>query len=55
MKKLPRDVSAHQLIKLLSKHYDYVVTRQSGSHFRITTSLKGEHHLTIPNHDPIKI
>lgn len=55
MKKIPRDLNAHQLIRLLSKHYSYVVTRQTGSHIRLTTSLKGEHHLTIPNHNPIKI
>ena len=54
MKKLPRDINAHQLIKLLGKHYEYEVTRQTGSHIRVTTSLNGEHHITIPNHNPIK-
>ncbi len=54
MKKLPRDVNAHQLIKLLGKHYGYIVSRQTGSHVRITTSINGEHHITIPNHNPIK-
>jgi len=33
----------------------YSVTRQTGSHIRLTTNERGEHHLTIPNHDPIKI
>ncbi|NYE57789.1 putative RNA binding protein YcfA (HicA-like mRNA interferase family) [Carboxydothermus ferrireducens DSM 11255] len=31
------------------------VTRQTGSHIRLTTTLKGEHHVTIPLHDPLKI
>lgn len=52
--KLPRDVSATDLIKALKK-YQYSTSRQSGSHIRLTTQEKGEHHLTIPNHDPIKI
>jgi hypothetical protein len=28
--------------------------RKEGSHIKITTRRKGEHHLAIPNHDPIK-
>ncbi|MEM1309808.1 MAG: type II toxin-antitoxin system HicA family toxin, partial [Cyanobacteria bacterium P01_H01_bin.153] len=26
-----------------------------GSHIRLTTQEKGEHHVTIPNHSPLKI
>lgn len=52
--KLPRDLSAAELIKAL-KIYQYEVERQKGSHIRLTTVLQGEHHVTIPNHDPIKI
>lgn len=52
--KLPRSLSAIALIKALKK-FDYEVTRQTGSHIRITTQLNGEHHVTIPNHDPLKI
>jgi len=33
----------------------YVVTRQTGSHLRVTTQQGGEHHEVIPNHSPIKI
>ena len=33
----------------------YGVTRQTGSHLRITTQEQGEHHEVIPNHSPIKI
>ena len=52
--KLPRSLSAQELIKVLSK-YRYEVDRQKCSHIRLTTSENGEHHITIPNHDPIKI
>lgn len=52
--KLPRDTNATTLIKLLKK-YGYEVSRQSGSHIRLTTEQNGEHHITIPNHNPLKI
>jgi predicted RNA binding protein YcfA (HicA-like mRNA interferase family) len=52
--RIPRDISGQDLIKYL-KHYGYMVTRQTGSHIRITTEQKGQHHITIPNHDPLKI
>lgn len=52
--KLPRDVSGQDLIRYLKK-FGYEVTRQSGSHIRLTTAKQGEHHITIPNHNPLKI
>jgi predicted RNA binding protein YcfA (HicA-like mRNA interferase family) len=52
--KMPRDTSAGALIKSL-KLYGYSITRQSGSHIRLSTEKNGQHHITIPNHDPIKI
>jgi predicted RNA binding protein YcfA (HicA-like mRNA interferase family) len=33
----------------------YAPTRQTGSHIRVTTQENGTHHVTIPNHSPIKI
>ena len=52
--KLPREISGSELAKLLKK-YGYEVTRQVGSHIRLTTTLKGEHHITIPAHKCLKI
>jgi predicted RNA binding protein YcfA (HicA-like mRNA interferase family) len=52
--KLPRDINAASLIKVL-KLLGYEITRQTGSHIRLTTQQNGEHHITIPNHNPIKI
>ncbi len=52
--KLPRDLSGQELIKCL-KTYGYTVSRQSGSHIRLTSRQQGEHHITVPNHEPLKI
>jgi predicted RNA binding protein YcfA (HicA-like mRNA interferase family) len=52
--KLPRDISATELIKKLQK-FGYTITRQKGSHIRLTTTVYGEHHITIPNHNPVKL
>jgi predicted RNA binding protein YcfA (HicA-like mRNA interferase family) len=51
--KIPRDISGQDLIKLL-KPYGYLPTRQTGSHIRLTTEQNGQHHITIPNHNPLK-
>lgn len=52
--KLPRDVSGEALAKRL-RVFGYQVTRQSGSHLRLTTTELGEHHVTVPRHDPLKL
>ncbi len=51
--KLPRNISASDLIKATRK-LGYETTRQTGSHIRITTIQNGQHHITVPNHNPIK-
>ena len=52
--KMPRDISGYELIMYL-KPYGYVITRQSGSHIRLSTDQHGQHHITIPNHHPLKV
>ena len=52
--KLPRDVSGRELAKAAGI-LGYQVTRQTGSHIRLTTMRNGEHHITIPAHDPLKV
>jgi predicted RNA binding protein YcfA (HicA-like mRNA interferase family) len=52
--RLPRDVSGEELATLL-KSFGYTVTRQTGSHLRLTTAEHGEHHITIPKHSPLRI
>ena len=52
--KLPREISGVELAKLLKK-YGYQITRQTGSHIRLITTAKGDHHITIPAHKYLKI
>lgn len=52
--RLPRDLSGNDLVRALGK-LGYRVTRQTGSHIRLSTSRGGEHHITIPRHDPLKV
>ncbi len=52
--KLPRDISGDELAKAL-RTFGYSVTRQTGSHLRLTTEEQGEHHVTIPRHDSLRI
>lgn len=51
--KLPRDYSPNELIQALHR-YGYAVTRQTGSHIRLTSTLNhAEHHITVPEHKTI--
>lgn len=52
--KIPRDVSGIELAHRLET-LGYSVTRQTGSHLRLTSTLPGEHHVTIPRHDPLRL
>jgi len=52
--RIPRDISGLELIKLLNS-FGYQISRQTGSHIRITTEMNGLHHITIPNHNPLRI
>jgi predicted RNA binding protein YcfA (HicA-like mRNA interferase family) len=52
--RLPRGLSGRELAKLLEK-LGYGTTRQTSSHIRLTTQRNGEHHFTIPDHDPIRV
>jgi predicted RNA binding protein YcfA (HicA-like mRNA interferase family) len=52
--RLPRDITGDELAKAL-RVLGYEITRQTGSHMRLTTTVLGEHHLTIPRHDPLRV
>ena len=49
MARLPRDLSGRDLARAF-RRYGYAVTRETGSHLRLTTLQGGEHHVTIPDH-----
>ena len=52
--KLPRDLSGDELARAL-RRFGYESTRQSGSHLRLTTHQGGQHHVTIPRHQALRI
>ncbi len=53
--KAPRDLGGRELGRRL-RQYGYQLVRQEGSHMRFTRALKGtQHHVTIPDHDPLRI
>lgn len=54
MSRVPRDVSGAGLVKALRK-VGYEPVRQVGSHIRLTTQVNGEHHVTVPNHNPVPV
>ena len=52
--RLPRDLSGHDLIKLLPR-YGYEKTRQVGSHIRLRSTLRNvPHYMTVPDHDELR-
>jgi len=51
--KTPRDCDATELVRAL-RRLGYEVARQTGSHIRVVKPGDQPHHLTIPNHNPIK-
>jgi len=53
--KAPRNLSGRELGKLL-RRYGYELVRQDGSHMRFTSRHRGHsHHVTIPDHDPLRL
>ena len=53
--KLPRDLAGAELASLLGR-FGYEITRQTGSHMRLTSRLKGtDHHVTIPRHKDLRV
>jgi predicted RNA binding protein YcfA (HicA-like mRNA interferase family) len=53
--KLPRDPDGKKLPALL-RPYGCQITRQTGSHLRLTSARKGrDHHVTIPAHRELSV
>lgn len=51
--KIPRDIDASDLVRAL-RILGYESVRQGGSHIRLTTTMGGTHHVTVPNQRPLK-
>ena len=52
--KLPRNCSGLELANKLAES-GYEISRQTGSHIRLTTQQNSEQHITIPEHDHLKV
>ena len=52
--KLPRGLTGAELVRSLQR-LGYTVTRQTGSHIRLTCQQPIQHHVTVPNHDPLRV
>lgn len=52
--KLSRDLTGKQLVKALEQ-MGYRMTRQTGSHARLSCEIAGRHHVTVPLHDPLRV
>lgn len=52
--KLPRNLSGDELVKGL-RRVGYEQSRQKGDHVSMTTHRNGEHHVSIPLHNPMKV
>jgi predicted RNA binding protein YcfA (HicA-like mRNA interferase family) len=51
--RIPRDIYGADLVKAL-RVLGYEFVRRDSSHIRLTTKVNGEHHVTIPDHKPLK-
>ena len=52
--RIPRQLSGQDVARVLGV-LGYERVRQDGSHIRLTTQVNGAHHVTVPNHKPLKI
>ena len=52
--RLPRDISGDDLARRLAR-IGYSITRQTGSHMRLTTTSPKEHHVTVPRHEALRV
>lgn len=52
--RLPRDISGAELVKRLER-LGYRTSRQTGSHIRLTCDKPQPHHVTVPNHNPLRV
>jgi len=52
--RLPRDISGEDLARRLGR-VGYSITRQTGSHMRLTITAPKQHHVTIPRHHALRL
>jgi predicted RNA binding protein YcfA (HicA-like mRNA interferase family) len=50
--RIPRQLSGQDVARAL-RVLGYERVRQDGSHIRLTSTVNGTHHVTVPNHKPL--
>lgn len=53
--KLPRDLSGHDLVQCLCRHWQYSLVHQQGSHIILQTDTPSHQRLPVSNHDCLRI
>ncbi len=53
--KVPRDLSGHDLVKILCRKWDYAVVHQEGSHIVLETAKPSRHRIVVPAHKSLRI
>ena len=54
--RMPRNLSGMELAVLLRRRYGYNLTRQRGSHMRLTSTCMGfAHHVSVPRHNTLRV
>lgn len=52
--RIPTNLTSEELSAALSNG-GYAVTRQTAHHYRLTTLVRGEHHVTFPRSQPLSL
>ena len=53
--KVPRDLSGHELVKMLCRDWDYSLLHQQGSHMILQTESPFHHRIAVPAHKNLRI
>ena len=53
--KLPRDLSGHDLVKVLCRSWGYSVIHQEGSHIVLETQEPSHQRIAIPAHKNLRV
>jgi predicted RNA binding protein YcfA (HicA-like mRNA interferase family) len=53
--KIPRDLSGHEFVAALCRHWGYVEVNQAGSHIVLQTQESTPHRVAIPVHKTLRI
>jgi predicted RNA binding protein YcfA (HicA-like mRNA interferase family) len=53
--KIPRDLSGHELVAALCRHWGYEIVNQVGSHIVLETRQPTQHRVAVPAHKALRV